>query len=129
MSRGARFCQGGEILSKGARFCQGGRPHPFAPPPPSPDQCSNNVCFKPTLVERQCTLDSVCALERGEGQVAFTDTVRPTTQVKLQRKIHLKDPHYSVYFRLVVYTENCKLVVRLQMQNTLGIVVIGQLDE
>ena len=27
-----------------------------------------------------------------------------------------------------VCTENCKLVVRLQMQNTLGIVVIGQLD-
>ena len=26
-------------------------------------------------------------------------------------------------------TEDCKLVVRLQMQNTLGIVVIGQLDE
>ena len=27
------------------------------------------------------------------------------------------------------FTEDCKLVVRLQMQNTLGIVVIGQLDE
>ena len=26
-------------------------------------------------------------------------------------------------------TEDCKLVVRLQLQNTLGIVVIGQLDE
>ena len=26
-------------------------------------------------------------------------------------------------------TEDCKLVVRLQMQNTLGIVVMGQLDE
>ena len=26
-------------------------------------------------------------------------------------------------------TEDCKLVVRLQMQNTLGIVAIGQLDE
>ena len=26
-------------------------------------------------------------------------------------------------------TEDCKLAVRLQMQNTVGIVVIGQLDE
>ena len=44
----------------------------------------------------------------------------------------------TVHFRMAVgsngeigirSTEDCKLVVRLQMQNTLGIVVIGQLDE
>ena len=29
----------------------------------------------------------------------------------------------------LLVTEDCKLVVSLQMQNTLGIVVIGQLEE
>ena len=38
-------------------------------------------------------------------------------------------PNIIMAYYLDLATEDCKLVVRLQMQNTLGIVVIGQLDE
>ena len=50
---------------------------------------------------------------------------------------HMWDYHYHyvkatgnhLAINFMQYTEDCKLVVRLQMQNTLGIVVIGQLHE
>ena len=43
--------------------------------------------------------------------------------------VALSQLHPDHDIKLSCVTEDRKLVVRLQMQNTLGIVVIGQLDE
>ena len=56
------------------------------------------------------------------GNLTYQDILLVSTS---QKCLHSDIPLYIVH----LYTEDCKLVVRLQMQNTLGIVVIGQLDE